>query len=460
MCFTLAGLFALALAPGFAPILLAVALIGWGSSIFHPESSRVAQLASGGRKGLAQSIFQVGGNAGSAFGPLLAALVVIPYGQTSIMWFAPAALLAIGILLRIGNWYKRQLNAATAAPVTATAAAAELPRRKIRRALLILTVLVFSKYFYIACMTNYFTFFLMDKFAFSVQDAQYSLFAFLAASAAGTVIGGPLGDRIGRKYVIWGSILGAAPFALMLPYAGSGSAVALAILVGSSVARCTLAQDGGEAGPDPVSQEQASPQEAGRGDEEEDAGAAGGAPKGFSALAGSSWTSEDGGSSLSITPTNLVVTSPEGTTVLYYALDEESSADGSLSATLSVSQTVNGPQQLAVLFVTSGPDGSQRIVCDELGGAFVRDVAEEAHVSIGNPDEALFDAFGHTRDEFEAVLGEFAKGASPHATKATWDGEVWLDFNAGTKLTNFTLDDAANTPVTVVDDGSGELTFR
>ena len=209
MCFTLAGLFALALAPGFAPILLAVALIGWGSSIF-----------------------QVGGNAGSAFGPLLAALVVIPYGQTSIMWFAPAALLAIGILLRIGNWYKRQLNAATAAPVTATAAAAELPRRKIHRALLILTVLVFSKYFYIACMTNYFTFFLMDKFAFSVQDAQYSLFAFLAASAAGTVIGGPLGDRIGRKYVIWGSILGAAPFALMLSYAGSGGAVALAILVG------------------------------------------------------------------------------------------------------------------------------------------------------------------------------------------------------------------------------------
>ena len=142
------------------------------------------------------------------------------------------ALLAIGILLRIGNWYKRQLTAATAAPVTATAAAAELPRRKIRRALLILTVLVFSKYFYIACMTNYFTFFLMDKFAFSVQDAQYSLFAFLAASAAGTVIGGPLGDRIGRKYVIWGSILGAAPFALMLPYAGSGGAVVLAILVG------------------------------------------------------------------------------------------------------------------------------------------------------------------------------------------------------------------------------------
>ena len=233
MCFTLAGLFALALAPGFAPILLAVALIGWGSSIFHPESSRVAQLASGGRKGLAQSIFQVGGNAGSAFGPLLAALVVIPYGQTSIMWFAPAALLAIGILLRIGNWYKRQLALAARRPaVAADTTGPGLSKRKIRNALIILGVLVFSKYFYIACMTNYFTFFLMDKFAFSVQDAQYSLFAFLAASAAGTVIGGPLGDRIGRKYVIWGSILGAAPFALMLSYAGSGGAVALAILVG------------------------------------------------------------------------------------------------------------------------------------------------------------------------------------------------------------------------------------
>ena len=232
MCFTLLGRFTLSVAPGFVPILLAVGLIGCGSSVFHPESSRVAQLASGGRKGLAQSIFQVGGNAGSAFGPLLAALVVIPYGQTSIMWFAPAALLAIGILLRIGNWYKRQLNAATAAPVTATAAAAELPRRKIRRALLILTVLVFSKYFYIACMTNYFTFVLMDKFAFSVQDAQYSLFAFLAASAAGTVIGGPLGDRFGRKYVIWGSILGAAPFTLLLPYANLTCTIVLAVIIG------------------------------------------------------------------------------------------------------------------------------------------------------------------------------------------------------------------------------------
>lgn len=238
------------------------------------------------------------------------------------------------------------------------------------------------------------------------------------------------------------------------------AAGALALLVGSSVARCTLVQDGGEASSDPAPQEQASPQEAGQSDEGGEPEVSGEASGGFSELAGSSWTSEDGESSLSITPTNLVVTSPDGTTVLYYALDEESSADGSLSVTLSVSRTVNGPQQLAVLFVTSGSDGSQRIICDELGGTFVRDVAEEAHVSIKNPDEELFDVFGHSQDEFEAVLSEFAKGASPHASTATWDGEVWLDFNAGTKLTNFAFDDAAGTAVTVVDDGSGELTLR
>ena len=233
MCFTLAGLFALALAPGFAPILLAVALIGWGSSIFHPESSRVAQLASGGRKGLAQSIFQVGGNAGSAMGPLLAALIVIPFGQVSIGWFALAALLAIFILVRIGHWYRRQLAAAARkSAVAAVTAAHGLSKRKIRTAFVILGVLVFSKYFYIASMTNYFTFFLMDKFAVSVQGAQYCLFAFLAASAAGTFIGGPLGDRIGRKYVIWGSILGAAPFTLMLPYVGLVWTIALAVVIG------------------------------------------------------------------------------------------------------------------------------------------------------------------------------------------------------------------------------------
>ncbi len=231
MCFTLAGLLALSVAPGFVAILAAVGLIGW--SVFHPESSRVAQLASGGRKGLAQSIFQVGGNAGSAMGPLLAALIVIPFGQVSIGWFALAALLAIFILVKIGHWYRRQLAAAARkSAVAAVTAAHGLSKRKIRTAFVILGVLVFSKYFYIASMTNYFTFFLMDKFAVSVQGAQYCLFAFLAASAAGTFIGGPLGDRIGRKYVIWGSILGAAPFTLMLPYVGLVWTIALAVVIG------------------------------------------------------------------------------------------------------------------------------------------------------------------------------------------------------------------------------------
>ena len=210
-----------------------VGLIGCGSSVFHPESSRVAQLASGGRKGLAQSIFQVGGNAGSAMGPLLAALIVIPFGQASIGWFALAALLAIFILVKIGNWYKRQLALAARRPaVAADTTGPGLSKRKIRNALIILGVLVFSKYFYIASMTNYFTFFLMDKFSMSVQGAQYALFAFLAASAAGTFIGGPVGDRIGRKYVIWGAILGAAPFTLMLPYAGLTGTIVLAVIIG------------------------------------------------------------------------------------------------------------------------------------------------------------------------------------------------------------------------------------
>lgn len=233
MCFTLAGLLLLSVAPGFAAILLAVALVGWGSSVFHPESSRVAQLASGGRKGLAQSIFQVGGNTGSAAGPLLAALVVIPFGQRAIGWLALAALLAIFILIRIGRWYKRRLRtAARRAAAETSAPAPGLTRRKIRTALLILTVLVFSKYFYIASMTNYFTFFLMEKFSMSVQHSQYCLFAFLAASAAGTLIGGPVGDRFGRKYVIWGSILGAAPFTLLLPYVSLPWTIVLSVVIG------------------------------------------------------------------------------------------------------------------------------------------------------------------------------------------------------------------------------------
>ncbi len=232
MCFTLAGLLTIAAASSLGWILTAVGLIGCGSSVFHPESSRVAQIASGGRKGLAQSIFQVGGNAGSAMGPLLAALVVIPFGQGAIGWFALAALLAIFILVRIGNWYRQQLYFASRNHAAATKETPRLSKRTVRTALLILGILVFSKYFYIASMTNYFTFFLMDKFAMTVQGAQYALFAFLAASAAGTFLGGPLGDRIGRKYVIWVSILGAAPFTLLLPYVGQTSTILLSVIIG------------------------------------------------------------------------------------------------------------------------------------------------------------------------------------------------------------------------------------
>lgn len=220
MCFTLAGLLALAFAGRFWLLLVAVSVIGLGSSIFHPEASRVAQMASGGRKSLAQSIFQVGGNGGSAVGPLLAAAVVLPYGQEAIAWFGLAAILASLIMLRVGAWYRRRLAAAAGNP-SAKAAAASIPRRRKRMALLILVLLVFSKYFYTACVTSYFTFFLISKFHIGVQASQLCLFAFLAAFAIGTVAGGMFGDRFGRKYVIWLSILGAAPFALALPFCSS-----------------------------------------------------------------------------------------------------------------------------------------------------------------------------------------------------------------------------------------------
>lgn len=233
MMFTLSGLLFLAFASSFLWLLLAVSLIGMGSSIFHPESSRVAHLASGGKKGLAQSIFQLGGNAGSAIGPLLAALIVVPYGQFYIIWFALAAILATIILIQIGNWYKSHLHLKKSDPAkTINSESLALPKKTVMRSLAILLVLIFSKYFYMASMTSYFTFFLIDKFHLSVQASQLHLFAFLAAVAAGTMIGGPLGDRFGRKYIIWISILGVAPFTLMLPYANLFWTGALSVIIG------------------------------------------------------------------------------------------------------------------------------------------------------------------------------------------------------------------------------------
>lgn len=232
MCFTLAGLLSLAFAGTFTLIILSVSLIGLGSSVFHPEASRVAQMASGGKKSLAQSIFQVGGNGGNALGPILAALVVQPFGQRSIGWFSIVAVIAILTMLHIGSWYKRRLLNATLHKKATPQPFIHLSRRRVHWVLAILVVLIFSKYFYLSCMTSYFTFFLIDKFHISVQASQFCLFAFLGASAIGTLGGGLLGDRFGRKYVIWASILGAAPFALMLPFASFGWTIALAVVVG------------------------------------------------------------------------------------------------------------------------------------------------------------------------------------------------------------------------------------
>ncbi len=236
MCFTLAGLLALAFAPGFIAILLSVALIGCGSSVFHPEASRVAQLTSGGRKSLAQSIFQVGGNGGSAVGPLLAALIVMPYGQHAVGWFALAAMLAAALLARVGCWYSLMLKRLKAAHGRRAAATCTLPAKTVRMALAILVLMIFSKYFFNACMTSYFTFFLIDKFGVSVQESQYCLFAYLAAFAAGTLLGGFLGDRYGRKYVILFSILGATPFTLLLPYLNLAGTVIMSVLTGLIIA--------------------------------------------------------------------------------------------------------------------------------------------------------------------------------------------------------------------------------
>ncbi|MBI0250301.1 MFS transporter [Yersinia pestis subsp. pestis] len=218
MGFTLSGILLLAVATTFPVVLLAAALVGTGSSVFHPESSRVARMASGGRHGLAQSVFQVGGNFGSALGPLLAAIIIAPYGKGNVGWFSLAALLAIVVLLQVSKWYKLQQRASYG-KVLKISSAKTLPKNKIISTLAILMVLIFSKYFYLTSISSYYTFYLIHKFGVSVQSAQIHLFVFLFAVAAGTIIGGPLGDKIGRKYVIWGSILGVAPFTLALPYA-------------------------------------------------------------------------------------------------------------------------------------------------------------------------------------------------------------------------------------------------
>jgi FSR family fosmidomycin resistance protein-like MFS transporter len=233
MGFSLAGLLLLAFAPSFGLVLAAVALTGAGSAVLHPESSRVAYLAAGRRRGLAQSIFQVGGNAGSALGPLLAALVIGSRGRGRLAWFALLPLLAMVVLSRVGRW--SWANAGRAARIRsqpAETAAAELPRGRVLFSVGILLVLIFSKYFYLASINSYFTFYLMGKFQLAVRDAQLHLFLFALAVAAGTFLGGPLGDRIGRKYVIWLSILGAAPFSLLLPHVGLGWTTALSILIG------------------------------------------------------------------------------------------------------------------------------------------------------------------------------------------------------------------------------------
>lgn len=217
MGFTLAGLLTLANATTFGTILIGAMLVGTGSSVFHPESSRMARAASGGRHGLAQSLFQVGGNVGTSLGPLLAAFVILPHGQHSISWFSIVALLAIAVLSAISTWYKR--NHFAKAKKQKAHAPVALSRKQVWTGIGILLTLVFSKYFYVASIGNYYTFYLMQKFGLSVQDAQIHLFIYLAAYAAGTLAGGPIGDKIGRKRVIWGSIFGALPFTLMLPYA-------------------------------------------------------------------------------------------------------------------------------------------------------------------------------------------------------------------------------------------------
>lgn len=234
MALSLLGLLLLATAHRYDLLLAAAALVGMGSAVFHPESSRVARLASGGRHGLAQSLFQVGGNLGSSLGPLLAAFVVLPLGQGSVGWFSLVALLAMIVLWQVGTWYRRHHHDAVKRPRRPMPE--PLPRRTVALALLILGALMFSKFFYVVSITSYYTFYLMGRFALSAEVAQLYLFGFLFAMAAGTLIGGPVGDRFGRKPVIWASILGVLPFTLLLPSANLFWTAVLSGVVGLVIA--------------------------------------------------------------------------------------------------------------------------------------------------------------------------------------------------------------------------------
>jgi MFS transporter, FSR family, fosmidomycin resistance protein len=236
MVFTLGGLLLLAVAPNFPLLLLAAGLIGMGSAVFHPEASRVARLGSGGRFGLAQSVFQVGGNAGQALGPLLAAFVVLPLGQRGVAWFSVVALVAIFILTRVSRWYKSRLSLLKKRARRQADDVTGLSRARVVSAISVLIALVFSKYFYLASITSYYTFYLMTRFHLGVRNSQIHLFAFLGAVACGTLIGGPIGDRIGRKAVIWCSILGVLPLTMLLPYANLFWTNVLSVLVGLGLA--------------------------------------------------------------------------------------------------------------------------------------------------------------------------------------------------------------------------------
>jgi MFS transporter, FSR family, fosmidomycin resistance protein len=232
MGFTLVGVALLSMASNYAFILVAAGLVGMGSAVFHPESSRVARMASGGQHGLAQSVFQVGGNVGSSLGPLLAAFIVLPSGQHSIIWFSLAALLAIILLTNVGAWYKHRESLGSKACARKSLIHPNLTSRRVAGSLAVLIALMFSKFFYLASLSSYYTFYLISKFHESVRNSEIHLFTFLGAVAAGTIIGGPIGDRIGRKYVIWCSILGVLPFTLVLPYSNLFWTGILSVVIG------------------------------------------------------------------------------------------------------------------------------------------------------------------------------------------------------------------------------------